>query len=43
MEGLKATGIHVEREPLEIESTVNSKPYLETKAKKMGHILSEFM
>jgi GTP cyclohydrolase II len=43
LEGLKATGVHVEREPLEIESTANSKPYLETKAKKMGHILSEFM
>jgi len=43
IEGLKAAGIHVVREPLEIESTVNSKPYLETKAKKMGHIISEFL
>jgi GTP cyclohydrolase II len=42
IEGLKAAGVNVKREPLEIESTVNSQPYLETKALKMGHLLSEF-
>jgi len=42
IKGLKAAGIDVRREPLEIESTVNSQPYLKTKALKMGHLLSEF-
>jgi GTP cyclohydrolase II len=42
IDGLIAGGIAVEREPLEIGSTENSRPYLETKARKMGHILSEF-
>lgn len=42
IKGLKAAGIDVKREPLEIDSTVNSQPYLETKALKMGHLLSEF-
>jgi len=35
-------GIAVIRTPLEIESTCESKPYLKTKALKMGHMLSEF-
>jgi len=35
-------GIDVIRMPLEIESTNKSKPYLQTKALKMGHMLSEF-
>jgi GTP cyclohydrolase II len=42
IEGLKAAGVNVKREPLEIKSTINSQPYLETKALKMGHLLSEF-
>lgn len=40
--GLQSTGLSVAREPLEINSTDHSKPYLKTKAKKMGHMLSEF-
>lgn len=40
--GLASTGIVVERVPLEIYSTEYSKPYLEAKANKMGHLLSEF-
>jgi len=39
---IQKLGIEVQRTPLEIESTCNSKPYLETKALKMGHMLSEF-
>jgi GTP cyclohydrolase II len=40
--GLAAGGLEVEREPLEIGSTEDSRPYLETKARKMGHTLTEF-
>lgn len=43
IEGLKTAGVAVQRKPLEIESTVNSQSYLEAKAIKMGHLLSEFM
>lgn len=42
IEGLVSTGIAVERVPLEIDSTDDSRPYLEAKANKMGHLLSEF-
>lgn len=42
VEGIKLSDISVNREPLEVESTPHSAPYLETKAKKMGHMLSEF-
>jgi GTP cyclohydrolase II len=42
IEKIKRIGINVTRMPLEIESTSESKPYLETKALKMGHMLSEF-
>ncbi len=40
--GLECHGIEVERSPLEISSTAQSRPYLQTKATKMGHLLSEF-
>ncbi|GAB4116459.1 MAG: hypothetical protein Tsb0027_08000 [Wenzhouxiangellaceae bacterium] len=43
IEGMTSTGIAVERVPLEIDSTNESRPYLEAKAKKMGHLLSEFV
>lgn len=42
VEGLKAHGIQVDRVPLEIPATRDSAPYLETKAKKMGHMLAQF-
>ena len=42
-DGRGAAGVAVQRKPLEIESTVNSQSYLEAKAIKMGHLLSEFM
>lgn len=42
IEGIGSSPISVNREPLEIESTPHSAPYLETKASKMGHMLSEF-
>lgn len=42
VEGISLGHISVNREPLEIESTPHSAPYLETKANKMGHMLSEF-
>jgi len=41
--GLAAGGLAVEREPLEVGSTEASRPYLQTKAQKMGHMLSEFL
>lgn len=40
--GINSKQISVNREPLEIKSTPHSAPYLETKAHKMGHMLSEF-
>lgn len=43
IEGLAICGIQVERESLEIQATPNSAPYLQTKAKKMGHMLSQFL
>jgi GTP cyclohydrolase II len=42
IEGLRTTGVTVQRKSLEVESTVNSESYLKTKATKMGHMLSEF-
>lgn len=42
VEGLVSTGITVERIPLEISSTDDSRSYLKAKANKMGHLLSEF-
>lgn len=42
IEGLAGTGVAVERVSLEIDSTDDSRPYLEAKANKMGHLLSEF-
>lgn len=43
IEGLAICGIQVERESLEIKATPDSAPYLQTKAKKMGHMLSQFL
>lgn len=40
--GLAQHGLQVERESLEIPATPDSRPYLETKARKMGHLLSQF-
>ena len=42
IEGLKACGIGVQRESLEVPATPHSASYLETKARKMGHMLSQF-
>ena len=42
VEGVKGQGLDVVRKPLEIRSTDHSRPYLQTKALKMGHLLSEF-
>lgn len=42
LNAISSSNIVVNREPLEIVSTKHSAPYLETKAKKMGHMLSEF-
>lgn len=42
VEGLQECGIQVDRAPLEIRATPDSAPYLETKAKKMGHMLAQF-
>lgn len=42
LDGLLREGLDVQREPLEIPSTSGSRPYLSTKARKMGHLLSEF-
>jgi GTP cyclohydrolase II len=42
LDGLILAGLDVQREPLEIPSTSGSRPYLSTKARKMGHLLSEF-
>jgi GTP cyclohydrolase II len=40
LSGLAVQGISVVRVPLEIPPTDTSRPYLLTKAKKMGHLLS---
>lgn len=40
--GLAAHGIKVDHISLEIPATTESAPYLETKATKMGHMLSQF-
>ena len=42
IEGVSQAGIKVIREPLEISATKYSKSYLETKAKKMGHLMEQF-
>jgi len=42
VEGIKLGNISVNREPIEIKSTPYSAPYLETKATKMEHMISEF-
>lgn len=43
IEGLATHGIEVEHESLEILATPDSSPYLQTKARKMGHMLSQFL
>jgi GTP cyclohydrolase II len=40
--GLTSGGLDVEREPLEVASTEASRSYLQTKARKMGHMLQQF-
>lgn len=42
VQGLQQHGLDVVREPLEIAATVESAPYLRTKAKKMGHLITQF-
>jgi len=42
IESIRAGGIEVIREPLEIEATSNSRSYLITKATKMGHLMHQF-
>jgi GTP cyclohydrolase II len=42
LEGLQGYGVRVDRASLEIKATPDSAPYLETKAKKMGHMLAQF-
>lgn len=42
IEGIAKSEIKVEREPLEIPATESSRPYLETKTLKMGHLMSQF-
>ena len=41
--GLENLGIEVKREPLEIEPTENSKPYLLTKKIKLGHLFNKYL
>jgi GTP cyclohydrolase II len=41
--GLEAHGIQVDHVSLEIQATPDSAPYLATKARKMGHLLSQFL
>lgn len=43
IDAVLGSGIEVIRQALEINSTPLSAPYLETKARKMGHMLSEFV
>jgi GTP cyclohydrolase II len=42
IEGLQQAGLQVLREPIEIQPTTDSEPYLRTKALKMGHLLKGF-
>lgn len=42
MAGLTTNGIQVDQVGLEIPATPDSAPYLEAKARKMGHMLSQF-
>jgi GTP cyclohydrolase II len=42
LDGLKALGFDVVREPLEIPATPQSRDYLFAKANKMGHLFSQF-
>jgi len=42
IEAIALSGINVTREPLEIQATEHSKPYLETKTTKMGHLMKQF-
>lgn len=42
VEGVVSAGIKVVREPLEIPATEHSKPYLQTKTLKMGHMMTQF-
>jgi GTP cyclohydrolase II len=42
VDGLRQHGISAMREPLEIIATVHSRPYLEAKKRKMGHLLTQF-
>jgi GTP cyclohydrolase II len=37
--GLREAGVRVQREPLLIEPTEHSRPYLQTKQRKLGHLL----
>lgn len=43
VQGLIDNGVGAIRQPLEIPATPDSRPYLQTKATKMGHLLSQFM
>ena len=40
--GLRAHGIEAGRHAIEIPATTHSRPYLETKTNKMGHLMSQF-
>lgn len=42
IDGLAQFGFTVQRESLEVEATPESVHYLETKSRKMGHLLSQF-
>ena len=39
LDGLEGAGLQVERIPLLVEPTEDSRPYLETKRVKFGHLL----
>jgi GTP cyclohydrolase II len=41
VDGLTAAGLKVSRAPLEIQPTEGSRPYLATKKRKMGHLLTK--
>jgi GTP cyclohydrolase II len=42
MDGLERGGIEIVREPLQLPPTEQSRPYLETKAAKMDHVLESY-